>query len=654
MKINFYIKILVVLLSVQGIYGQVQEEAIAPKKARMKAAQSNYEKFAYVDAIQTYERIAKKGYKSVDLFQKLGNSYYFNAQLLEANKWYKDLFDLGQEVEPEYYYRYAITLKSAGDYIKSDKYMSDFHKRSATDSRGDLFENNKDYLEQIKRNSGRYKVQEAGINSQYSDYGTSFSGNKLIYASSRQTGGIGVGKAMWNAQAYTNLFAAEVEPDGTLGAPILFTKRLNSRYNESSPTFTKDGKTMYFTRNNFNNGKRGRDASQATRLKIYKASLINGEWDDVTELSINSSEYSVAHPALSPDDKTLFFASDMPGSIGQSDLYKSTINADGSIGTPINLGKKINTPGRETFPTVTDDGELYFATDGFPGLGGLDVFVSKINSDNSFSEPLNVGSPVNGKTDDFAFVIDTKSRVGYFTSNREGGQGFDDIYKFIETKKLICEQSLNGTVMDDASGAILPGAELILTDAKFTEIKRIYADAAGKFDFAVSCGQSYYIKASKPEYEVLETKVLIAMESGVTSKPLQLSKKIVAVKEGSDLAASFKIKMIYFDLDKADVRDDAQLELEKILDVMKQNPTMKVDVRSHTDSRAATSYNASLSDRRAKATVAWLVKNGIEAKRLTGKGYGESSLTNRCADGVECSEEEHQLNRRSEFIIVSM
>ena len=657
MKLTNIIKIILLSISICHStisFGQTQDEVLLPKASAMKSAQADYDKFAYIEAAQTYERIAKKGYKSVDLFQKLGNSYYFNAQLPEANKWYKDLFDMNQAVDAEYYYRYAMTLKSVGDYKSSDKYLAQFYAKAENDSRGALFNNNKNYLEVIKSNSGRYKIEDAGINSKFSDYGTTFTANKLVYASSRQTGDVGTVTSMWNEQAFTNLYAAEVRDDGTLGAPVKFTKRLNSKFNEATPVFTKDGKTMYFTRNNFNNGKRGKDATQATLLKVYKATMIEGEWDDITELPFNNSEYSVAHPALSPDDKTLYFASNMPGTLGQSDLFKVKINSDGTYGVPVNLGKTINTPGRETFPHVTSDGELYFATDGHPGLGGLDVFVSKINGENTYSEPTNVGSPVNEKTDDFAFVIDTKSRVGYFTSNRDGGQGFDDIYKFKETKKVICEQSLEGVVTDENTGEVLSGAELVLSDAKFNELKRVTADANGKYNFAVNCGETYYIKTSKSAYETKETKLTIGKESGVTTQPIQLVKKVIPVQVGSNIAEVFKIKLIYFDLDKSFIRPDAAIELEKILDVMKQYPAMKIDVRSHTDSRATAQYNASLSDRRAKATIAWLIKNGIEADRLTGKGYGETALTNKCSDDLVCTEEEHQNNRRSEFIILAL
>jgi outer membrane protein OmpA-like peptidoglycan-associated protein/tetratricopeptide (TPR) repeat protein len=659
MKIQQIIGIIVgsIILSQATIQGQVKDPNIKePKKTKMVKGEKDYDKFAYIDAAKTYERIANKGYKSVDLFQKLGNSYYFNAELPQANKWYGQLFDLNQEVEPEYYYRYSQTLKSVGDYKKADIMLAEFNKKSGNDLRAQLYQDSKDYLKTIQANSGRYKVQNAGINSKYSDYGSIILGNKLIFASSRETGEVGQRKAQWNGQSYTNLFASEINQDGTLSKPEKYNKQINSKFNEATPVFTKDGKTMYFTRNNYNNGKKGQDEKEITKLKIYKAIMVEGQWSDITELPFNSDQYSVAHPALSPEENYLYFASDMPGTLGESDLFKVKINPDGTFGTPENLGKTINTPGRETFPYITSENELYFATDGHPGLGGLDIFVSKLdkNNNNSPTKPINLGGPVNDKTDDFAFIINNTTLKGYFTSNREKGQGFDDIYSFTETKKPICEQELIGTVTDETTGEILANATLILSDSSFKELKTITSDQSGNYKFAVECGQTYYIKTSKEAYETKETKITISNQSGQSKQPIQLVKKVIPVKVGDNLADVFKIKMIYFDLDKSYIRPDAALELEKILDVMKQYPTMKIDVRSHTDSRQTALYNAALSERRAKSTIEWLVSKGVDASRLTGKGYGESKLTNKCADGVECSQEEHQANRRSEFIIVAL
>ena len=620
----------------------------------IKKADKQYAKYAYVDATETYERIAGKGYKSADMFMKLGNAYYFNADLVKANKWYGELFAMGGEIDAEYYYRYSQTLKSTGDYTKADQMMVQFNQKVSEDLRGKNFKDKQDYMEEIKANSGRYEIADAGINSKYSDYGSAFQGTNVVFTSSRDTGNFAQKKHKWTNQYFTGLYAAEMSEEGMLSNAKKYAKQINTKFHEASAIFTKDGKTMYFTRNNFNNGKKGKDGNRITLLKLYKATFKDSVWSDATEVSFNSDSYSVAHPTLSADEKTLYFASDMPGTHGQSDLWKVSINGD-SFGTPVNLGTTINTEGKETFPFVTDENELYFATDGHPGLGGLDIFASKIKADGTFSAPLNVGTPANSPQDDFAYLIDTKTRRGFLSSNREGGQGYDDIYKFLETRKLICEQVLSGIVTDLETGEVLPGAKVTLMDDKFNKLKEVIADDKGFYDMGeVECGKVYWVRGEKETYETKEQKVTISKTDGKTDLPIQLEKKVKPVTVGDDLAKAFGIKIIYFDLDKWNIRPDAALELEKILDVMKQYPNMKIDVRSHTDCRASHKYNAKLSDRRAKSTVEWLSKNGVEAGRLTGKGYGETQLVNKCADGVQCSEEEHQANRRSEFIITAL
>jgi outer membrane protein OmpA-like peptidoglycan-associated protein len=624
------------------------------QKTKVNSADKKYDNYAYIDAIKTYERIAEKGYKSAAMFQKLGNAYYFNAKLENAAKWYGELFTLTSDVESEYYYRYAQSLRSIGDNVKADQMMEKFNQLSGNDNRSKLFQKNKNYLDEIKANSGRYNIQDAGVNSKYSDYGTAIYINKIVFASSRDTGSLSQRKHTWTNQYFTNLYIADLDESKTPGKPVKFDKNINSKYNESTPTFTKDGKTMYFTRNNYNEGKKGKDGNNVTLIKIYKATLENGKWENITELPFNSDNYSTAHPTLSSDENTLYFASDMPGTLGQSDIFKVNVNANGSFGSPENLGTKINTSGRETFPFVNDENEIYFASDGHPGLGGLDVFMSKINLEETLSEVQNLGGDINSPKDDFAYLIDTKSRRGFFTSNRDGGLGYDDIYKFLETKKLSCEQELYGEITDLASKEVLPNTKVSLYDSKFNLINTINSDAKGKYSFPVECGKTYNIRFQKPEYTSKEQKVTIVSENGKTYLPITLEKEECKVTIGDDLGRCFGIKMIYFDLDKSNIRTEAALDLEKILDVLNLYPSMKLDIRSHTDSRASHKYNEALSDRRAKSTISWFVKNGVNANRLIGKGYGETQLINRCADGIDCTEEEHQMNRRSEFIIMAL
>lgn len=634
----------------------------AAQQALLDKAEKEYNNYAYADAIEIYEKLAAKGVEDEKMFQRLGNAYYFNAELPKAAIWYDRLFAVNPQQEPEYLYRYSQSLKSAGDYAKADKVLEDFNKKSNTDSRGILFQYNRNYLEQIKMNSGRFEIAAAQINSESSEFGSAFLDNSLVFSSARRIENKEGKTFKWTNKNFTNLYIAPINANGNTGSPVLLNKEINSKFNESTPVFTKDGKTMYFTRNNYLDGRRGKDDKKITLLKLYKASLIDGKWTNIVELPFNSDKYSTAHPALSLDEKKLYFASDMPGTFGQSDLFSVLINADGSYGRPENLGPQINTEGRETFPFISADNELYFATDGRPGLGGLDIVVSKINEKGIFDEVQNIGEPVNTKYDDFAFIINSSTRRGYFSSNRKGGMGSDDIYSFTETRKLVCERTLAGAILDIRTNEPIEGASVTLRDENNQVIGTAETDKSGNYSFKVNCGKKYSVRVERKMYPPKESAIVIA--SALSNKldfALEKEKiaaiaipEIKAVKVGTDLAKTLNISMIYFDLGKWNITDQAAAELEKIAVVMQEYPSMKIDIRSHTDSRSSAKSNMVLSDKRAKSIMAWLIAKGIAADRLKGKGYGESRLLNRCKDGIKCSEEEHLRNRRSEFLILSM
>ena len=595
------------------------------------------------------KKLPLRGYKSEDMFKKLGNAYYFNSNFEGAAKWYGELFVLNPNPESEYYYRYAQSLKATGALEKSNQIMEEFRSKFTNDIRGKLYSETSNYMDQIKANSGRYNIEDAGINSKYSDYGTFVYDNKIYFASARDTGNFSQRKHTWTGEYFTNLYYSAVD-----SVKVKKLKNgLNSRFHEASPVFTKDGKTVYFTRNNYVNGKKGKSENKINFIKLYKATLENNKWTNITALPFTSDNYSTAHPALSPDERTLYFASDMPGTLGQSDLFKVSINDNGGFGTPENLGKSINTEGKETFPFVTDENEIYFASDGRPGLGGLDVYAGKLNKDGTISDIQNLGTDINSPQDDFAYVIDPVSRIGYFSSNKEGGQESDDIYKFIENRALRCVQELNGAITDAQTGVVLAEAKVTLYENNVIKNTTI-ADSNGAYKFEVDCGKTYNVRAEKEKYATKEVSITIGKLSGKTNLPIALDPAACKVTVGDDLGKCFGIKMIYFDLDKSEITTAAAVDLEKILQVLNDNPTMKLDIRSHTDSRQTHQYNQILSERRAKSTINWLVKNGVKANRLTGKGYGETLLQNGCSDGVDCSEAEHQMNRRSEFIITEI
>lgn len=629
------------------------------QNAKLESANEKYESLAYIDAINVYEKVAEKGYESKELFQKLGNSYYFNAQLKEAAKWYEKLFNItNEEIEVEYYYRFSQCLKANGEYDKANDYLNKFtQKVTSNDNRAKLFNENKNYLADIENISNRYTIETTEINSEFSDYGAAIYKEQFIFASARDTGSVSKLKNKWTNQSFSNLYTSKINEDGSLESPEVFSKKVNSKFHESTPVFTNDGKTMYFTRNNYNDGKKRTNDDDLVLLKIYKATLDGTNWKDVQELPFNSNDYSVAHPALSPDNKTLYFASNMPGTIGQSDIFKVTINDDGTYGNPENLGLKVNTEARETFPFISKDNILYFSSDGQLGLGGLDVFAVKLYEDGTFSNVVNLGKPVNGPQDDFAFIMDSTTSVGYFSSNREGGLGYDDIYKLKELKPIEfeCKQSITGYVTDSETNEVVPNTQVTLLDDQMNTVAEMNSGDDGMYNFEnLECNKLYYVRIASSDYETIEKPIQTGLTSGETKTALQISKKIKTANIGTDLAKTFGIKVIYFDLDKSNIRKDAEVELAKIVEVMQQNPTIKIDIRSHTDSRQTSAYNNRLSEKRAQATKKWMIKKGISIDRLTAKGYGESQLVNECADGVECNEDEHQANRRSEFVIISM
>ena len=616
------------------------------QNAQIAEADKKYNKYSYVDAIEIYEKVAEKGYESPELFQKLGNAYYFNSNLLTAAKWYGKLFELNPEQEPEYYFRYAQALKASEEYEKSDAYMAKFYEKSP-DSRAKLYAENKDYLKDIEVNSGKYTVAPTDINSEYSDFGPAFFGDKIVYSSSRKEGALYKKINPWTEQNYRDLYVVEKDNNYKLSNPINFSNVINTKYNESTPVFTKDGKTIYFTRNNFNSGRKGKADDKSTLIKIYKANLVDGVWTNVKELPFCSDDYSTAHPALSFDEKTLYFVSDMPGGFGSSDLYKVSIDANGNFGKPENLGKNINTESKETFPFLDDDNNLYFASDGYPGLGGLDIYKAKITA-SGYERPSNMGKPINSPLDDFCIIMD-KEHKGYLSSNRVGSVGYDDIYSFTK-----CNYTVEGFITDLKTGEILTDATVEIFDENSKKVNETKSNALGKYSLAIECRESYTVRASKKDYESAEKMFVSENADNISKVNLALDRNVFLVETGTDLAKVFDISLIYFDLDKWNIRPDAAKDLEKIIAVMKQNPDMKVDIRSHTDSRQTHKYNQTLSDRRAKATMDFMIKNGIDKSRLTAKGYGETELVNECKDNVPCSEAQHQKNRRSEFIILKM
>ncbi|WGK66205.1 OmpA family protein [Croceiramulus getboli] len=633
------------LLSLQA-FGQERDLERADKK---------FNQYAFIDAQKIYLKVAEEGYASADLFEKLGDSYYFNADYEEAKRWYDRLVnEFPTQVSAEYYFRYAQTLRSIKEYKKADAMMDQFNALANNDSRGVLFDGDRDYLKEITYRKSTYELQKLRrLNSRFSDFAPMIYENRLIFSSSRDTGSAGKRIYKWNNQPFLDLFQAAIDPKGEPGKVSSFGGDLNTKFHESTTAFTKDGKTMYFTRNNYLDGKLKEDNEGTNRLKIYKATKKGSGWSDPVELPFNSDEFSVAHPSLNAANDRLYFASDMPGTRGLSDIWYVSVDASGKYGKPVNLGPSINTEGRESFPFMSKKGNLYFASNGHPGLGGLDVYVSTYSGDGERSKVINLGEPINSSDDDFTFIVDDDALSGYFASNRRGGRGSDDIYRFVQIEDPACDVVIQGAITDLDSGEILPDTQVVLLDLEGNELSSTTSTAEGIYVLNAVCDTRYVIRASKTEYTTAEKIVLTPEQSATIDQPIALEKRLKTVREGDDLGQILDLNPIYFDFDRFNIRRDAAEELEKIVAAMKEFPNLKIDVRSHTDSRGNDSYNRSLSDKRAKATVNWMINRGIDANRLSGQGYGESQPVNNCTNGADCTEAEFQLNRRSEFIVLS-
>jgi outer membrane protein OmpA-like peptidoglycan-associated protein len=506
----------------------------------------------------------------------------------------------------------------------------------------------------------RYSIKDLDINNQYSNFGTSYyGGDKIIYASPRK--GSKIVKNVWepNEQPFLDLYIGDIAEDGEITNPVKLNKDVNSKYHEADVVYTNDLQKVYFTRDNYLNGKVLKAKDGMVHLGLYKADVVApGEWKNIEPMPFNNPEYSVGHPALSPDNKTLYFVSDISGGYGQTDIYKININDDGTYGSPVNLGAKVNTAGREMFPFMANNNILYFSSDKPGGMGNLDIYAAKLDGR---SEPINLGAPINSFNDDFAFLKKPGDDHGYFSSNRLSGKGDDDIYYFKELVplKMPCTQVAEGVVRDKNTGRRVPGALVILYDEDGNEIEVQIVKEDAKFSFDVDCESNYKVEASKENYSQ-DNKEFVSNAELDLGIDLDLAIDKEAVAQGTVTKVEYdncqealdNIDNIYFDLDKSYIRPDAASELDKVVKIMKRCPNIKIEASSHTDSRASKKYNEALSQRRAQATVDYIVNyGGISPDRIHAVGYGETRLRNRCSDGVKCSEEEHQVNRRTQFDI---
>ncbi len=643
-------------------------------------AKSNFESYEYSPAIEKYLKIVRSGRASKEAYQFLALSFFNNSQYDLATIWFNKLINTYPKgLDPEIYFKAAISFKSIEAYEVADQLTEKYLKLTNNPISQNNYVSSKNYLNNIFESEFIYQLYETKINSGKSDFGPNFySDNQIIFSSSEDA--TGSKNYDWSNEPFLDLFVAEIDSLGVLVDRERLGGEVNTKYHESSATISKDGKTMYFTRNNYFNGKLKRSRDNEVKLKVYKATKNDDDsWGSIKELPFNGNDFSVAHPALSPDGKKLYFSSDMPGTFGKSDIWFVYIYDNEEYSQPINLGPNVNTEFRESFPFIDDNFNLFYSSDGKMGLGGFDVFSTKLNSRGFPSKSKNLGIPLNSPYDDFGFVFKDSKEFGYFSSNRSGpnGSSSDQVYRItrdLRPKKEMtsyrnerltvvnnveyrkpqeCSPSISGSVYDLYTRELLVGSLVELLNQNNNPIDETIADQKGQFYFSKRdyyCENRYKIRVSNGLGYNSRMVDLIFDDSPniIENVGLKWNKECLPY----DLICLLNIEPIYFDLDKYSLRPSSIISLNEVFRTLIKYPNMVLEVNSYADSRASIPYNRVLSLRRAQVTKSWLVKKGIDPNRLIIKAFGEENIDNLCGDNVDCSEREYQLNRKSSFKIL--
>lgn len=596
-----------------------------------KTADKLYNRYEYVAAAEQYLKLVDNNKADGYVYKQLADTYYNMFNTAEASKWYAKATETTQDAET--YFRYAQMLKGDGRYEEANKQMAKFAAMDPNDLRAKAFKENPNYVPKILSKDATYTMKPLEVSGDKSEFGAILSNNTLYFTSTRNTARKKYG---WNEEPFLDIYKATLGDSGTFSEATTVSE-LNSKFHDGPVTITSDGNTMYFASDSFREKLFEKDKVNKLKLgrnNIYKATKNGETWGNITPLSINSKEFSTSNPSVSADGKTLYFSSDMPGSLGGVDIWKVAINGD-SLGTPENLGAKVNTEGNESFPFIAEDNKtLYFASSGKQGLGGLDMYQIDLSKG---TDAVNMGEPINSIKDDFAFSFNKAKNRGFLSSNRNGN---DDIF----AADPICAVNVIATVTNAKTGEKLSGTKVSILDDKKNIITSETSNAEGEVKYKVECDKVYTIQASKDGFEGNSFPVSKSKGEDVTvTASLQPIDVIVTEKE-------IVLKPVYFEFNKSNITQEGAFELDKLVQVLKNNDKLVIMVKSHTDNRGSDLYNINLSDRRAKSTVQYVISKGISASQISGKGYGESELKVAC--GETCTEEQHAENRRSEFLIV--
>ncbi len=623
-------------------------------------ANNEYANLQYYKAIKHYNKVILNS-DNHDVKIKLANCYRLINDMDKAEPLYAAIVNY-PESEPINMFQYAKILMHKGDYINSKIWIKKYLEKVPDDRGAEMLAASCDSLNIFMLDTTLYTLNALNFSELASAFGSVPYKNGMVFSAEKEELN-NSRKNPWTGKSYLDLYFSEKNSSGKWSSPQLLEGEINGRYHEGPASFNKSGDVIYFTRSNYSKKKLGKSLKNENNLKLYTAKLVNGRWEQLEEMPFNSNEYSVGHPCISKDEKTLYFISDMPGGYGGTDIYRSTLDSN-KWSTPENLGMVVNTTGNEMFPFMSEDGTLYFSSDSHTNMGGLDVFSTSYNEKNKkWLEVENLRYPVNSTKDDFGFVLYADGKTGYLSSNRKTT---DMIYEFNKH-----DPTFNITGVVTEKGTKIPFEDVTVTlidEGKANKKDTIRTDKNGNYKLKLNPKTDYVVFGSK-DYKFtkntgVSTKNKMISEDFIVN--LDLEKVVKEIKkEPKDFVKSFDIakvvigkpivlENVYYDLGKWDIRPYTAVVLDKLVNLLKENPTINIEIGSHTDSRASDNFNLILSNKRSKSVVDYLISKGIDSNRLTWKGYGEKMLVNHCGNNVKCTEEEHQQNRRTEVKVTKI
>lgn len=618
-------------------------------KGTMEDARKAFNKKEYYTAGETYKAVysktKNKDEKNEACYQT-AECYRLSNDSKNAENWYRKSVK-GDPNNTEAQLRLGISLMSNQKYSEAIVEFNSYKKKNPSDEKVDKYIKGCELALKWKNEKTRYVVENVkGLNTKWSDFAATFFKKNEIYFTSDREKGTSNKTFGWTGNSFTDIYKVIYKADKKnpnnikYEIPVLLDKDIvNTPFNDGTVAFDPKGATMYYTQCN---GRKG----DGKNCRIWQAAAAGTEWANPEVLPFSSDSFTSGHPTLSKDGLVMYFSSDMPGGYGGKDIWYVTYTKRSKTwGDPINAGPVINTEDDEMYPFLAEDGTLYFSSNGHVGIGGIDIYYSK-GENADWSEPVNMKSPINSGGDDFAMVLSKDKESGYFSSNREGGKGQDDIYHFYMTPLVF---TLSGVVRDSKTKEILPNTVITITNSTDTGKLVIKTDATGGYKITLKPKTDYELFSAHEDY--YDSKV-----ESQTTRNLEYSTDLIQdfVLDPFDFTTIFTLEGIYYDLDKADIRQDAALILDSMVILLNKYPKIRIELGSHTDCRADSAYNQDLSQRRADSAIAYISRKGIDMERMIAKGYGETKLVNDCAcEGTfvkrKCTEEEHQMNRRTTF-----